>query len=236
MGRLSKPERYEAITQFPNVSIRKNYRDGDYSDLRGNWHSVFGNNQPITLELACGKGDYAIGLAQKYPNRNYIGIDIKGDRIWKGATQALQLDLKNVHFLRARIDHLCNYFAPGEVSEIWITFPDPFLKSHRKRKRLTHPVFLKRYARVLKNGHSIHLKTDSERLYLFTCSVVHMYGLPVVNKINDIYRTEQLSEDLSIQTYYEKKHLEHGAVIRYLCFQLNEHIFQPVLPEIDDLD
>lgn len=143
--------------------------------MQGQWHTYFGNTNPIVLELACGKGEYTLGLAQLYPSKNFIGIDVKGNRIWVGAKKAIQQNLKNATFLRIQIDGIANNFAHGEVDEIWITFPDPQLRISKSKKRLTHPKFLRLYQQLLKPGGSIHLKTDSPQLYQFTKRVIELY-------------------------------------------------------------
>lgn len=235
MPRRTKLQRYQDILSLPNVSSLHHYRHGDHAPVRGNWKEVFGNSNPITLELACGKGEYATGLAERFPDRNFLGLDIKGDRIWKGARHALERELGNVHFLRTRIDHIANYFAPGEVEEIWITFPDPFLKKNRRRKRLTHPEFLNRYYSFLQPDGTIHLKTDSDRLFDFTHDVIKIFNLPVRNVIPDIYGSDRIPETLRIQTYYEKKHVNSGKSIKYIAFGLNDSIRDFNRPELDQL-
>lgn len=233
--RRTKTERYQDILAFPNVTHLKHYEFGNPANIKGKWHTVFDNHNPITLELACGKGEYSIGLATSHPNRNFIGIDIKGDRIWKGATKALEKGLTNVHFLRSHIDHITNYFAPDEINEIWIPFPDPYLKKSKKQKRLTHPLFLKRYSEILQTGGWIHLKTDSDTFFEFTNEVIRLYRLPVKERISNLYANKSLSEALNIETFYEKKHLASGKSIKYICFGLNDKLSEDVLAEIDDL-
>ncbi len=235
MPKRTKIERYKEILSLPNVTNLHHYRDGDHASVRGKWSELFGNDNPITLELACGKGDYCLGLGSRYPDRNFLGLDIKGDRIWKGAIQALDAGLHNVRFLRTRIDHLTNYFAPGEIDEIWITFPDPYLKKSKKRKRLTHPVFLRRYAGILKPGGLIHLKTDSDELYEFTLQVLNIHGLSTKQQISDVYRLDNIPENLDIQTYYEKQHLHSGRAIKYVSFTLNDGVYAPVSDEMESL-
>src|SRR5690606_30102571 len=157
--------RFAEIRTFPNVL--------EYPlDMQGNWHSFFHNNNPVTLELACGKGEYAVGLGQLHPNRNFLGIDLKGNRIWVGAKKALQENLRNVGFVSSNIDKITRYVEKGEVSEIWISFPDPQLRTSRAKKRLTHPYFLRLYQQILGRDGTIHLKTDSPDLYLFTKLVI----------------------------------------------------------------
>lgn len=213
--------RYEAITELPNTLVRKNYKIGDYADVRGNWHAdIFQNEAPIILELACGKGDYSLALAEMYPDNNYIAMDVKGDRLYKGAKEALDDGLENIRFFRAMIDHIENYFAPGEISEIWITFPDPYLAVSKEKKRLTHPRFLERYRKILKDGAPLNLKTDSTPLYEFTKEVIGEMNLTLLEDIPDIYALPEVSQVLNIQTFYEKKHLREGLKITYLRFSL----------------
>ncbi|MEX2585498.1 MAG: tRNA (guanosine(46)-N7)-methyltransferase TrmB, partial [Balneolaceae bacterium] len=176
----------------------------------------------ITLELACGRGDLAIALAKRYPDRNFIGVDIKGARLWNGARRVLDEGLENVQFLRIYIEHLADYFASEEVAEIWITFPDPFLKSRDARKRLTSPRFLSLYRRVLKPGGIVHLKTDSRELFEYTLSIFEEEPVSICRVVRDIYREAPGDPFLALQTTYEKRHLEDGRVIRYLTFQFED--------------
>lgn len=190
--------------------------------LKGNWRSMhFKNEKPLILELGCGKGEYTTGLANKYPEKNFIGIDVKGARIWRGAKTAKEKDLENASFLRIQIEMLENCFAPGEVDEIWITFPDPHLKYRRARKRLTSQLFLERYKKILKPEGKIHLKTDSALLHGYTQGLLHGLKLPVLESTHDLYKSQGLDEVKSIQTYYESRYLEQGIPITYLCFQLH---------------
>lgn len=218
---------------MPNVTDLHHYLEGDHASVRGNWSDRFGNDNPITLELACGKGEYTLGLGARYPGRNFLGLDIKGDRIWKGAMEALDAGLTNVRFMRTRIDHITNYFAPAEIDEIWITFPDPYLKKSKKRKRLTHPVYLNRYRQILRPDGPIHLKTDNDRLFSFTVRVIDILGLPIRRNISDLYLLDNIPENLDIQTYYEKQHLAAGRTIKYVSFSLNDTVHRPVPHEID---
>ncbi|MEX0686567.1 MAG: tRNA (guanosine(46)-N7)-methyltransferase TrmB [Balneolales bacterium] len=211
--------RYSKITELANVIELSNFKIGDYSEVRGNWNrDVFGNNNPITLELACGKGDYLLALAQIYPQRNFIGIDIKGDRLWKGAQFAHDHHLNNVRFLRAFIDHIENYFASGEVSEIWITFPDPYPSTTKEKKRLTSPYFLEKYRMLVKPGDPIHIKTDSLGLFNYTRETLLSEEVQMLEHTNDVYKTENINDILNIKTYYERKHLAAGKAIKYLKF------------------
>jgi|SRR6476620_4580061 len=189
-------------------------------DMPGKWSEFFGNNNPITLELACGKGEYAVGLGRLHPHRNFLGIDLKGNRIWVGARKALSEGLKNVGFVRSHIDKIENYFAPGEVSEIWITFPDPQLRVSKARKRLTHPQFLRIYQTILAPGGFIHLKTDSPDLYEFTKLVGKMYNLDIVDDMDDAYSIEGIPEELKIRTYYESLDIARSNRVHYLKFRL----------------
>lgn len=217
MGKKNKEQRIADIRVFSNVFEYEHFSEED--NLKDKWHSeIFRNQNPITLELACGKGEYSIGLARRYPRKNFIGVDLKGPRIWVGAKKALKHNLENVRFLRAYIDHLENFFSKNEIDEIWIIFPDPYLK--KERKRLTSPKFLNIYRRVMKPGGLIHLKTDSETLFDYTIEVIRDEQCDLVEKIEDVYRDSRNSELVGIQTFYEKMHLEKGKTIRYVSFRL----------------
>lgn len=205
--------RFAEVATFPNVLQYP-------TCMPGNWHVHFGNRHPITLELACGKGEYAVGLGRKHPDRNYIGADVKGNRIWVGARLSLQEGLRNVAFLRTQIDRINDYFAEGEVSEIWITFPDPQLRASRDRKRLTHPAFLRRYARLLTPNGIVHLKTDSPDLYDFTRKVIEMYGLELLQNIPDVAALPEPVPELSIRTHYEGLDISGSRRIHYLRFRI----------------
>lgn len=207
--------RFAEIKTFPNVLQFP-------GDIKGKWHHHFENNHPITLELACGKGEYALGLASRFPQKNLIGIDIKGNRLWVGAKKALALPLKNVAFLRIQIDKITDYFEQDEVDEIWITFPDPQLRFSKMKKRLTHPQFLRRYQQVLKPGGLIHLKTDSPDLYYFTKEVCIMFNCKIQSDFEDLYMQINLPEELIIKTHYEKLDIAQSNRIHYICFSLPE--------------
>lgn len=188
--------------------------------LKGNWHrDMFHNDHPIVLELGCGKGEYTVALGERFPEKNYIGIDIKGARLWKGAKYATEHAMPNVAFLRTRIEFIESLFAPGEISEIWITFADP--QERKPRKRLTHPRFLESYRRLLAPDGVIHLKTDSRLLHHFTRETVLQNGLTLVEACEDIYGTGRADDLLSIQTFYEKNFLAQGIPITYLAFRLD---------------
>lgn len=219
MGK-NKLQRYSDNKTFGNVLEHTDFNNGNIP--KGEWLSkVFGNDNPIIVELACGKGEYTVNLAQKYPHKNYIGIDIKGDRIWKGAIQAQDEELDNVRFLRCYIDNLEQFFGSSEISELWITFPDPYLKKSDAKKRLTSPKFLDIYRNVAVKNAVVHLKTDSEPLFRFTLDVINEQDLPIVTRFGDLYTETDLADELLIKTYYEKKHLERGRTIQYVQFHLN---------------
>lgn len=191
--------------------------------LKGNWsRDFFRNDAPIVLELGCGKGEYTVGLAQMDPSKNYIGVDIKGARLWKGAKFAHENALANVGFLRTRIEFINSLFAPGEISEIWITFADPQI--NREKKRLTSPLFLNRYKMMMSSGGIVHLKTDSRYLYSYTKALVEQNGLSVVDDCDDLYSREDPGDALSIKTFYESHYLRMGVPINYLAFRLDNAV------------
>jgi tRNA (guanine-N7-)-methyltransferase len=205
--------RFRAVDTFANVlQYPKN--------MPNNWHVFFKNNHPITLELACGKGEYSVGLGRVNQTNNYIGVDIKGNRIYNGAKISLEEGLTNVGFVRGQIDHLAEYFGEGEVNDIWIIFSDPFLR--KPKNRLTHPRFLYIYQQVMKKGGVIKLKTDSKELYDFTLETIEEQGCSIVENIADIYGKGMAVGPLAIQTFYEKMHLADGRTIYYLSFTLPE--------------
>lgn len=208
-----KLQRFAELETFPNVL---QYPDG----MAGKWKDFFKNDFPLTLELACGKGEYALGLGRLHPNRNFLGVDLKGNRIWVGAKKALAENLRNVAFLRTQIDRIATYFAPGEVQEIWLTFPDPQLRTSKAKKRLTHPKFLRLYQQIVAPGGYIHLKTDSPSLYRFTKWVIDLYQLPLVQDIDDVYAQEKINEELQIKTYYEGLDIAASRKVHYLQFRL----------------
>ncbi|MES1223456.1 MAG: tRNA (guanosine(46)-N7)-methyltransferase TrmB [Bacteroidota bacterium] len=216
--------RFEAIKSFPNVL---QYPEG----VAGKWKGYFKNTNPITLELACGKGEYAIGLARLYPQRNFIGIDLKGNRIYVGAKKCLEEKISNTAFLRTQIDRITNYFEKNEVSEIWLTFPDPQLRKSKAKKRLTHPKFLRLYQQILSDNGFIHLKTDSPDLFDFTLMVIEMYGLKLYERIDNVYDQPKIKEELKIKTYYESLDIAQSNRIHYLRFSLPS----TPLPDLDDI-
>lgn len=190
--------------------------------LKGNWsRDFFHNDNPIVLELGCGKGEYTVALAQRNADVNYIGIDIKGARMWRGAKTATESGMTNVGFLRTRIEFIGSFFAPGEISEIWITFPDPQLRTRRARKRLVAPGFLGQYAQFLRSDGWINLKTDSQHLFRYTQAVIERLGLRSEVANNDIYGTGYADEVLSLKTAYEQVYLKRGLPITYTRFTLD---------------
>lgn len=189
--------------------------------LKGNWHKeFFKNNNPIVLELGCGKGEYTVALAERNPDKNFIGVDIKGARMWRGAKTATERGMTNVGFLRARIEFITSLFAAGEIAELWITFPDPQLKTRRAKKRLTSPIFLEYYAKLLAEDGWINLKTDSQHLYNYTQAVISEFDLPCEVANNDIYGSGYADEVLSVKTAYETVYLQRGLPITYTRFSL----------------
>jgi len=196
-------------------------KDGYY--LRGKWRTDFFNNDhPITLELGCGKGEYTTGLAERYPEKNYIGIDIKGARMWKGCKYSNDRQMTNVAFIRTRINLIGFLFAPQEISEIWLTFPDPQPQLSREKKRLTSPEFLERYKTILQPEHQIHLKTDDTGLFEYTLSVIKTFGHNLNYMTNDVYNADAPEEVKNITTFYEAMFLEEGKKINYLNFRLKQ--------------
>ncbi len=214
--------RFRAIETFPNVL---QYPE----NMKGNWKDFFKNDNPVTLELACGKGEYSVNLGREHKDRNFIGVDIKGNRIYNGAKIALTEGLNNVAFLRIHIGQIRDYFADGEVSEIWIIFPDPFLRESRAKNRLTHTRFLALYQHILKPGGRINLKTDSKELYDFTLEMIAEHNCHIQENIVDIYGKGKATGPLAIQTFYEKMHLAEGRTIYYIAFTLPEATIE--LPE-----
>ncbi len=191
--------------------------------LKGRWHeNFFKNTNPILLELGCGRGEYTVALARKFPDINVIGVDIKGARMWRGAKTATEEQLTNAAFLRTRIELIGSFFGSGEVDEIWITFPDPQLRKNRVKKRLTSPSFLSDYARFLKPGGKIHLKTDSRHLHDYTRALIEQNGLPLLAAGTDVYRENANELLTTIQTAYEQQYLSKGVSITYLCFELGD--------------
>ena len=193
--------------------------------FRGTWHSSYFKNQnPIVLELGCGKGEYTIELSKIFIQKNFIGIDIKGARMWKGAKTAFDNNYSNVAFIRTRVEFLNLFFDSNEISEIWITFPDPQLKTQRTKKRLTSPEFLNLYRKILKPNGLVHLKTDNDILHDFTLRLLIFNNIEIVSHSNDLYNSELIDNVLSIKTFYENKFLSHNENINYISFKLSNNI------------
>jgi len=230
MGK-GKLQKFAELDTFPNVFQNRNDHQvilenakKKQVDYRGKWAAkYFKNSHPIILELACGKGDYAIGLGRLYKDINFIGIDIKGARIWRGAKTALEASMNHVCFIRSQIDFLDQLFDANEIDAIWITFPDPYPSRSKARKRLSSISFLNRYRKILKPGGLIHLKTDSDLLYRYTLESIKEAGAYIVHQIDDIYALNNIPEILAIQTYYEKMHLKNGLPIHYVSFRFKEN-------------
>lgn len=213
MGK-DKLRRFAEIDTFSNV-----FQLDAGKELKGNWaHGFFKNDNPVVLELACGKGEYSVSLARMFPGKNFIGIDYKGNRIWRGAKTALEENVANVAFLRIQIEHILDYFAPGEVDEIWITFPDPQPQLSREKKRLTSPRFLEKYKEILNPGGYINLKTDNDDFHAYTAEKIAELDLNLHIKTEDLYHSSYADLLLSVKTYYEKKYLAVNKNINYIKF------------------
>lgn len=222
MGSKNKLKRFKENETFKNVvqPNREDITNGTFS-LKGKWNEFFGNNKPLVLELGCGKGEYTIGMAKHNENKNYIGIDIKGARFWRGAKTAIEENISNAAFLRTQIELIDELFAANEVSEIWITFPDPQIKYKRTKHRLTNETFLEKYKLILKEDGVVNLKTDSEFMHGYTLGLLHGKGLEVLYANHDVYKNEgSPKEVLDIQTFYEKQYLEKGKPITYIKFRI----------------
>ncbi|MFP4065302.1 MAG: tRNA (guanosine(46)-N7)-methyltransferase TrmB [Bacteroidales bacterium] len=220
----NKLKKFTEINSFSNVIQPPAYYSVSSFSYRGKWNENFFQNQnPLVLEIGCGKGEYTIGMARAMPGYNFIGIDIKGDRLWKGAREALDEGLYNVGFLRVRAEAINAFFGENEVQGIWLTFPDPHLRKSRAEKRLTSPRFLEKYSRLLSPGSPIHLKTDNYSLYSYTLEVIREHGHKLLTRTDDLYNDPDIQETLlkGIQTYYEKKFLTENKPICYLKFVLN---------------
>lgn len=230
MGK-NKLKKFAEMETFPNVfqcGAREMLPESAVHPMAGHWRdSFFHNDHPIVLELGCGRGEYTVGLAQKYPEKNFIGIDIKGARMWAGAKQALEAGLNNVAFLRTNIEIITSFFAPDEVDEIWITFCDPQMK--KATKRLTSTYFMQRYQHIVKPSGLIHLKTDSPFLYTYTTEMLRLNPYPVLCTTDDLYGNNPsamdaglstLNDARALQTHYEKQWLDRGMSIKYIEWQL----------------
>jgi tRNA (guanine-N7-)-methyltransferase len=232
-----KLEKFRDNAQFEHVIEPevKGHIDFDHP-LKGKWKSdFFKNNKALVLELGCGKGEYSVGLARMFPDKNFIGIDIKGARIWKGAKTSYDEGIKNVAFLRTRIELINSFFSTNEVDEIWVTFPDPQMKKRRAKKRLTSSGFLSRYQKILKNKGLVHLKTDSTFLYEYTNAVAQLNNLSIIKTTPNLYGENWTDQILSIQTHYERLHIDEGDRINYIVFEL-PHELELKEPEFDGED
>ena len=226
MGSKNKLKRFKENETFNNVfqPTREELVEKEYS-LKGNWNATFfKNNNPLVLELGCGKGEYSVALAQKYPDKNFIGIDIKGARFWRGAKTAIDENIQNVAFLRTQIELIDHAFAENEVDEIWITFPDPQIKYKRTKHRMTNSEFIKRYKKILKPGGFVNLKTDSEFMHGYTLGLLHGAGHEIIYANHDVYKNEGSPEEVtSIQTFYEDQYLEQNKPITYIRFKIKDN-------------
>lgn len=229
------------LTKFAELDNLSNVFQYPYSVLqseggfpyKGQWHrEIFGNDHPIIVELGCGRGEYTVELARQHPERNYIGVDIKGNRMWSGATEADRMDLQNVRFLRTQVELLDQFFGPDEISEIWLTFPDPQMR--KQRKRMTATNFLLLYESLLRSPKTVHLKTDSNFLYQYTREVARANALNIVADLDDVHsQADSHSELRQIQTYYESQWLARGMEIKYLQIQLEGLPDTPIEPDVD---
>lgn len=219
LAKFVEMERFENVIQVP---YKKLQQENFY--LKGKWATQFFENEnPIILELGCGKGEYTVELAEKNPNKNFIGVDIKGARMYIGAKQALDKNLKNVAFLRTNIEIINQFFGNDEVAEIWLTFPDPQMK--KTRKRLTSTSFLNLYKQFLKTDGIVHLKTDSNFQFTYTSALVHLNEFEILAETDNLYKSEILNETLQIKTFYEKQWLSRGITIKYIAFKLSDNNF-----------
>lgn len=223
MGSKNKLKRFKENETFENVfqPTREEVVTKKFA-LKGKWNSdFFKNNHPIIVELGCGKGEYSIGLAERNPNENYIGIDVKGARFWRGAKTAIQTGMKNVAFVRTQIELIDDIFAENEVSEIWITFPDPQIKYKRTKHRMTNSEFLKLYKKILKFEGIVNLKTDSEFMHGYTLGLLHGEGHEVLYSNHNVYKNEGSPKEVTeIQTFYENQYLEINKAITYIRFKI----------------
>ena len=214
LKRFAENETFDNLFQHNHFDARN-----ETFHLKGKWHdNYFKNNNPIVLELGCGRGEYSIGMAQQFPEKNFIGIDRKGARIWRGCKDGLEMNLKNVAFLRIKIEEIEYYFAQNEVHEIWVTFPDPQLR--KERKRLISPNFISKYKNIIDAAGIIHLKTDSRELYEYVMETAPVEKWNVVENIENVYESATTSVLTEIQTFYEKKWLQEGKPISYICLSL----------------
>lgn len=232
MGK-NKLAKFADMEEFPHVFQVSSHavREGATFEMKGKWNELFfKNNHPIVLELGCGKGEYTVGLGQLYPEKNFVGVDIKGARLWTGAKDSLEKGMKNVAFLRTNIEMIHHFFAENEVSEIWLTFPDPQMK--KVTKRLTATNFMKSYQQFVKQNGLIHLKTDSNFMFTYTCQMVKENKLPVIFSTDDLYSSDFQDPVLGIKTYYEQQWLDRGLTIKYIQFLLEKRE-EYIEPDID---
>ncbi len=218
LKRFRENKEFDHLFEYNYLSLQK-----APFPLKGQWNNeYFNNDNPIVLELGCGKGEYTVGLADWYPESNFIGMDLKGARLWRGCKTVQETEMKNVAFIRSRADFLEEFFAENEISEIWITFPDPQIQSPRRKKRLTSPRFLEHYKKILKPGGVIHLKTDNQMFYEFTLNRIKDSGSELLFASEDVYHSDAPEAITSIQTFYEQMFLEEGKTIKYVKFKLNQ--------------
>ena len=221
LTRWAELEKFNNVIQPDSVN-----RFGNDHPLKGKWKTeIFRNENPVILELACGKGEYTIALSERFPDNNYIGIDIKGARMWRGAKTAHEKELPNAAFLRTRIEFISSFFCEDEIDEIWITFPDPHPGRRNSNKRLTSPWFLNSYRNLLKNNGIIHLKTDNTELYNYTFSLVSHNNLEIIFATDNLYSEKLTAEILSVRTHYENIFLKEGSGISYISFRLDKNKF-----------
>ncbi|WP_298924278.1 tRNA (guanosine(46)-N7)-methyltransferase TrmB [uncultured Allomuricauda sp.] len=221
MGSKNKLKRFKENETFPNVIQPQREKVLEGFEFKGNWSSFFKNENPLVLELGCGKGEYTVGLAQKNSDKNFIGIDIKGARFWRGAKSAQETELNNVAFVRTQVELVDHLFGENEVDEIWITFPDPQIKYKRTKHRLTNPLFLEKYKHILKPDGIVNLKTDSEFMHGYTLGLLQGLGCEILYSNHDVYKNEgSPAEVLEIQTFYENQYLEKGKPITYIQFRI----------------
>jgi len=227
LRRFAELNRFDRVFQPGMAEIT----DKDYR-LKGKWkQEVFQNDNPLILELGCGKGEYTIGMARHFPGKNFIGVDIKGARMWKGAKASHDEKILNAAFLRTRIELISSFFGPDEVDEIWITFPDPQPTERRKKKRLSGSLFLSQYQGFLTDNGIVHLKTDSDLLYGYTLDLIKNNNQEILFSTSDLYHSDILDDILDIKTYYELKFLETGSNINYLKFRLKKDTPIHEIPE-----
>lgn len=225
MPKKNKLEKFSELLEFHHVYENFNVKDnvlhghmGKEVTMKGKWRSAhFGNNQPLVVELACGRGEYSIGLAKLFPSKNFVGVDIKGARIWRGAKNSQSENLDNVAFLRTRIEFLNEFFNENEIDEIWITFADPFLRESKHNRRLSSLFFLDIYKKILKQNGIIHIKTDSPVLYRYSLETLSLHNdFRILYHEDNIYNAPYISEELEIKTYYELQHIENSRTIKYI--------------------